>query len=80
MKLKKINRSREIKVNDIIVTSPKTNINEISDNVTYNDNKLEYKEFRYYILNKKSWVYNSSRRSKGKTFMELLPSWGNQKI
>lgn len=73
--VKKIIDQREIKVNDIIVTSPKTNINEISDNVTYNDNKLEYKEFRYYILNKKAGYITAVEDPKEKTVMELLPSW-----
>ncbi len=73
--VKKIIDQREIKVNDIIVTSPKTNINEISDNVTYNDNKLEYKDFRYYILNKKAGYITAVEDPKEKTVMELLPSW-----
>ncbi|WP_288876520.1 pseudouridine synthase [uncultured Fusobacterium sp.] len=73
--VKKIIDQREIKVNDIIVTSPKTNINEISDNVTYNDNKLEYKEFRYYILNKKAGYITAVEDPNEKTVMELLPSW-----
>lgn len=73
--VKKIIDQREIKVNDIIITSPKTNINEISDNVTYNDNKLEYKEFRYYILNKKAGYITAVEDPKEKTVMELLPSW-----
>jgi len=45
--VKKIISAKEVKVNDSYDISAKDNINEYSDIIEYNGERLEYKEFRY---------------------------------
>jgi len=52
--VKKIISAKEIKVNGSYDISAKDNIDEYSDVIEYNGERLEYKEFRYYIMNKKA--------------------------
>ena len=60
--VKKLISNGEITVNGSNDISARDNIDENSDIIEYNGERLEYKEFRYYIMNKKSWVYNCNRR------------------
>lgn len=50
--VKTLLKNKLIKVNNEIVTSPSIIISEERDVITYNDEKLEYREFYYYILYK----------------------------
>ncbi|WP_294704912.1 pseudouridine synthase [uncultured Fusobacterium sp.] len=73
--VKKLLDNGKIKVNDIIVKNPQTNIKESIDKIEYDENRLEYKEFRYYIMNKRSGYITATEDPKEKTVMELLPEW-----
>lgn len=73
--VKDIIKNREITVNDQIITSPKENINVEIDKVVFEDRELEYKEFRYYILNKKSGYITATEDYREDTVMYLLPEW-----
>lgn len=73
--VKKILDNGKIKVNDIIIKNPQTNIKENIDKIEFNNIKLEYKEFRYYIMNKKSGYITATEDPREKTVMELLPEW-----
>lgn len=73
--VKKLISDRKISVNGNIVISPKENIDENRDEIIYNGEKLEYKEFRYYILNKKAGYITAVEDPRDRTVMELLPDW-----
>lgn len=73
--VKDIIKNREIKVNDMIITSPKENINEETDKIIFEDRELFYKEYRYYILNKKAGYITATEDFKDNTVMDLLPDW-----
>lgn len=73
--VKDIISNRGITVNDEIATSPKLNIDVINDIVKLNDKILSYKEFRYYIMNKRAGYVTATEDLKEKTVMDLLPDW-----
>ena len=67
--------SKKISVNGNFKISSKDNIDENKDIIKYEDNVLSYKEFRYYILNKKSGYVTAVEDPRDKTVMDLLPNW-----
>lgn len=73
--VKKLISDKQITVNGNIIVSPKENIDEINDEIKYAGEKLEYKEFRYYILNKKAGYITAVDDPRDRTVMELLPDW-----
>lgn len=73
--VKKIIDSKMITVNDKIVSSPKENVKEDEDIVKYKDERVVYKKFRYYIINKKAGYITAVDDPKDKTVMDLLPDW-----
>ena len=73
--VKKIIDEKVITVNDKIVSSPKENINENEDVVKYNNERIIYKKFRYYIINKKQGYITAVDDPRDKTVMDLLPDW-----
>lgn len=73
--VKEIIASKKILVNGKVVFSAKDNINEIRDIIEYNGKRIEYKEFRYYMMNKKAGYITAVEDLKDKTVMELLPDW-----
>jgi 16S rRNA pseudouridine516 synthase len=76
--VKKTLKNREIKVNGKIEISPKLNV-VLTDEILYNDEKIEYKESRYYIMNKPAGYITATEDKKQKTVMEILPEWVIQK-
>lgn len=73
--VKKIIDEKVITVNDKIISSPKENINENEDVVKYNNERIIYKKFRYYIINKKQGYITAVDDPRDKTVMDLLPDW-----
>lgn len=73
--VKKLLDSGKIKVNDLVVKNPQINIKENSDKIKFEENRLEYKKFRFYIMNKKSGFITATEDPKERTVMELLPDW-----
>ena len=73
--VKKIISTKEVKVNGSYDISAKDNIDEYSDIIEYNGEKLEYKEFRYYIMNKKAGYITATEDTREATVMDLLPEW-----
>jgi 16S rRNA pseudouridine516 synthase len=73
--VKKLLDNGKIRVNDIIIKNPQTNIKENIDKIEFEGKTLEYKEFRYYIMNKKSGYITATEDPREKTVMELLPDW-----
>ena len=73
--VKKLISNDEITVNGMSDILAKDNIDENSDIIEYNGERLEYKEFRYYIMNKKAGYITATEDFKEDTVMELLPEW-----
>lgn len=76
--VKKILKNRDIKVNGKIEISPKINIST-KDIILCRDEKIEYRENRYYIMNKPAGCITATEDKKHKTVMEILPEWVIQK-
>ena len=73
--VKKLLDNGKIRVNDAIIKNPQTNIKENVDKIEFEGKTLMYKEFRYYIMNKKSGYITATEDPREKTVMELLPDW-----
>ena len=67
--------SKKVFVNGDPNVSAKDNIDENIDTIEFEGDKLEYKEFRYYILNKKAGYVTAVEDSRDATVMDLLPEW-----
>ena len=65
----------KIMVNGAVIKNPQSNIKENSDEIIFDGKKLEYSQFRYYILNKKGGYITAVEDPREKTVMELLPDW-----
>ncbi|MGB6128369.1 MAG: 16S rRNA pseudouridine(516) synthase [Psychrilyobacter sp.] len=76
--VKKILKMREIKVNGKIEFSPKINVST-ADKILHNDEMIEYKATRYYIMNKPAGYITATEDKKHKTVMEIIPEWVIQK-
>lgn len=64
-----------VKINGKIEKSPKIKINLEKDDIKVNDEEAVYKEFRYYIMNKKAGYITALKDDYHKTVMDCLPSW-----
>ena len=73
--VKKILANGQIRVNGAIAKSPKEHIDELKDVITYKNDNLEYKEFRYYVMHKPSGYITATEDFREKTVMEILPEW-----
>ena len=76
--VKKILKTREIKVNGKIEFSPKLNVST-ADDILYKNEMIKYKATRYYIMNKPAGYITATEDKKHKTVMEILPEWVIQK-
>ncbi|MFV0580144.1 pseudouridine synthase [Fusobacterium ulcerans] len=73
--VKELLNTGEITVNGAVADNPQMNIKENDDEVFYQERKLEYKKFRYYILNKKAGYITAVEDARDQTVMDLLPDW-----
>ncbi len=73
--IKQILLKKLIRVNGKITISSKEHVDELKDEVYFMEKKMEYKEFRYYIMNKPSGYITATEDKKEKTVMEILPEW-----
>ena len=72
-------KNGEIKVNGVIIKTPKDKIDIESDIVTYNNERLSYKSERYYAMYKLDGYITAVEDKNQKTVMDLLPEWVNTK-
>lgn len=77
--VKKYISSRLIKVDNIVCVECKKDIEPNINIVCFKDEKLVYKEFRYYKMYKISGYITALEDRREKTVMELLPEWVNRK-
>lgn len=69
---KLIIKKKKVTVNNTIITDPGFIINELSDEIIVNGEKLTYERFRYYLLNKPAGYISATHDATQKTVMELL--------
>lgn len=69
--VKKIIKNKKIKVNNQIIVSDNYQIDELNDEVKYNDETLKYQKFHTYMLNKPAG-YITSTKDKGKIVTDLI--------
>ncbi|MBQ4282605.1 MAG: rRNA pseudouridine synthase [Lachnospira sp.] len=67
-------RKRKVTVNGNIVTSPDYKLDENSDEVCFNGERVGYVEYEYYMLNKPAGVLSATMDKKAKTVVDLIPS------
>lgn len=67
-----IKRGR-VKVNNITITKPDFKINESTDEVLYDGQKVEYQKYVYLMLNKPLGVVSATEDKQYKTVLDLVP-------
>jgi len=73
--VKKLIKAGKIRVNDNMVKALDTKINETTDKVYLDDEILEFREFRYYIINKPAGVLSALHDKNDTTVMDILPDF-----
>lgn len=72
--VKELIRSKSVRVNEHVVTSPKQSIDTQVDSVTVNQEPVHYEKYVYYMLNKPKGVISATEDDKHATVMDLLDS------
>lgn len=73
--IKNVLSKGKVKLNGRIEKSPKIQIDLQKDEVLFENEKLEYKEFRYYIMHKPEGYITALRDDFCETVMDILPNW-----
>ena len=69
-----------IKVNNIIAKSDSLNINEYSDDIFFNDEKIEYHEFIYVLLNKPQGYVSATNDNVYPPVTDLVPEFAYKNL
>ena len=77
--VKEVLKKGLVLVNDRAEKSPKTQINETSDEVVVSGQKLTYEKFVYYLLNKPKGYISATEDERHKTVLDLLDETALQK-
>lgn len=77
--VKKLMSMKKITVNGTVPKNSDIKIDEIKDKIEYNGKELQYKEFRYYAMNKPAGLITATEDKREKTVMDILPEWVIQK-
>lgn len=70
--VKAIIRSKRISLNQRVCIKPETKVDIDEDVILYNGERLIYREYRYYMLNKPAGVVTATRDNLSFTVMELI--------
>lgn len=73
--IKNILAKGRVKLNNKVEKSPKIQVDLKKDEVLFENEKLEYKEFRYYIMHKPEGYITAISDKYNKTVMDILPAW-----
>ncbi|BDU50203.1 pseudouridine synthase [Haliovirga abyssi] len=63
-----------IRINGKIVKNGKFQLDEFNSEVEVDNKRVEYKKYRYYILNKPQGVITATEDAREKTVMDILPT------
>lgn len=77
--VKALLKKKLISVNGQVESSPKCQISEEHDVVTYQGEHLQYEAFVYYVLNKPKGVISATEDSQHRTVLDLLDQTARQK-
>ena len=72
-------KSGRVTVNDKKEKSAKLKINEETDKICFDGQKLDYEEFVYYMMNKPQGVISATEDPKHKTVLDLLDDYARAK-
>lgn len=67
-----------VTVNDAVVKTPETKIIPMKDCVCYNNKKLSYRKFEYYMLHKPSGCVTATEDKQHKTVLDYISSPGRK--
>ncbi|MCI9337587.1 MAG: rRNA pseudouridine synthase [Lachnospiraceae bacterium] len=70
--VRKLVRQGLVTVNGIPAASPEQKIDELSDEIRFRGEKLQYRKFVYYMMNKPQGVVSASRDNAQRTVVSLL--------
>lgn len=70
--VKKLISSKRVEVNDTIVSDPAAHINEATDSVKLDGEIIQYKRYRYFLLNKPAGCVTATKDNVHSTVMEHL--------
>ena len=70
--VKELLKKKRIRVNDEVVTEAKTHIDGDNDYVSFDGERIEYKEFLYIMLNKPQDVISATDDERHRTVLDLL--------
>lgn len=70
--VKKILKNKTVKVNEVVETSPKRQVDPKEDQISVSGQVLNHERFVYYMLNKPKGVISATEDSKHKTVLDLL--------
>lgn len=70
--VKKILKNKTVKVNEVVETSPKRQVDPKQDQISVSGQVLNHERFVYYMLNKPKGVISATEDSKHKTVLDLL--------
>lgn len=70
--VKNIIKKRSITVNGVVTLAADQKINELTDIICYNGQRLSYQKFVYYMMNKPQGVVSATRDDHDKTVLDLL--------
>lgn len=76
---KELIKGRMVFLNGAPAKTEKESIDPEKDIVEFEGKRLEYKEFRYYIMNKRDGYITATEDYRDPTVMDLLPDWVNRK-
>ena len=77
--VKNLLKSGRVTVNGKKEKSAKSHINEETDEICFDGQKLEYEEFVYYMMNKPQGVISATEDPKHKTVLDLLDDYARAK-
>lgn len=77
--VKNLLKKKLITVNGKVESSPKRQIDENSDVITYQGNKVIYEKYLYYLLNKPKGVISATEDNFHKTVLDLLDTSARDK-
>jgi 16S rRNA pseudouridine516 synthase len=73
--VKKLLSMKLLTVNGVISKNADMKIDEVNDRIEFNGKLLQYREFRYYMMNKPAGVITAAEDKKHDIVMDLLPEW-----
>ena len=73
-------KAGRVTVNGKKEKSAKSQINEETDEIRFDGQKLEYEEFVYYMMNKPQGVISATEDPKHKTVLDLLDDYARAKV